>query len=1031
MKNLLRSILFAIVVLLSFEKAQASHFAAADIYYEYLTPLEYKVHLILYRDCKPGNAGFGGSVGITISSSCTPTQQLTLDTMEYGAQFNVSALCPGIPSWCINPSSIFPAYDAYHYSKTVTLPTTCVDYRFSWTSCCRNAAVSNLNPNQGSIYVEANLNNVVRAINSSPVLTILPIPYICVNQPTSYLNGPIDPNLDSLVFTATPAYQNNNTQPFNYNAPTSALVPLPVLAGYNVDATTGTVDFTPTTQGVYVLAFTVFEYDKITQQLLGTMQRDVQINVLNCNAPPPTTLAINVGSVVGGVYLGGNPEIITVCPGQFMSFDVIGVSGSGTNSLYSYANNAASCPGSVYFTTPAGGALSPLPGTFQWTPTGADVGDHTLIITFADSTCLATQPIVLKAYKVVLIKVLSSVDAGPDIPFCLGGDSITIPATGPTTTTMWSWSEINGTLPVPGMGNTMVQNPKVAPTQNTTYVVTTDALAACKNKDTVTVYIDTSVKVTPLSTPQILCEPGYVTLSATPTGVPPIYKCGQQNVPSTGPAVPYTLGTGVTSNVSITPFNGAYAGARVQMLYTVAELNAAGMTGVGLIESLNFDIINKLSTAGFNMSVKLGCTNLGVLNDYFPQNLMTEVYQNPSYVTALGVNNIPFQTPFLWDGTKNIVVEVCFFNGNNLQPGLDQVYSSVTGTNQYYSRTSNFGGCNIPVVPGTSGINNPTTRPNIVFNTAPVPASAWEYKWIPGTLIDDSNKQVTLAYVNQNTTFTVETIGGNDCKVRGSIDVTLSTHDVNAYPEDTTICFNDGFVPRVVGFGTAPSATYAWFDGNGGTSGLSCTNCIDPTITPTTVGVNKYYVIRTDSYGCIDVDTVTILVNPKPSINITNGDSVFIKYGQSVNLFATGGVKYSWSPLWGLSNPHISNPVATPTESTLYIVNGMDINGCGDIDSIYIKVDYNDNLFVPSAFSPNGDGKNDVFKVENLTFQNVQEFRVYNRWGQEVFSANDNRGWDGTFKGVIQSNATFYYLIKVAIPTGDVLTFKGDVTMIK
>jgi gliding motility-associated-like protein len=96
-----------------------------------------------------------------------------------------------------------------------------------------------------------------------------------------------------------------------------------------------------------------------------------------------------------------------------------------------------------------------------------------------------------------------------------------------------------------------------------------------------------------------------------------------------------------------------------------------------------------------------------------------------------------------------------------------------------------------------------------------------------------------------------------------------------------------------------------------------------------------------------------------------------------------------------------------------------------------VDIDYHDNLFIPTAFTPNGDGKNDIFRIGNLTFQKVQEFRILNRWGQEVFSATDNRGWNGFFKGKPQDAATFYYLIRVAYPDGATKMFKGDVILVR
>jgi len=168
-----------------------------------------------------------------------------------------------------------------------------------------------------------------------------------------------------------------------------------------------------------------------------------------------------------------------------------------------------------------------------------------------------------------------------------------------------------------------------------------------------------------------------------------------------------------------------------------------------------------------------------------------------------------------------------------------------------------------------------------------------------------------------------------------------------------------------------------------------------------------------------------------PVVNILNNDTT-IKYGQSIQLLVSGAYLYSWYPVSTLSNPNIVNPYATPTEPTLYYVYGLGENGCRNIDSVRINIDYRDNLFVPSAFTPNGDGKNDVFRIANITFQKLQEFRIFNRWGQEIYSTTDpKKGWDGAWKGVPQDMGSYQYLIRVAYPDGYIETYKGDVTLVK
>lgn len=206
MKKFYQILLLTAVLLGSVYQSNATHVAAADIYYEYLAPLTYRIHLILYRDCKPGNAGLSGISTMTVSSAtCNQSLPLTLDTNGNDTRHIYGDLCPNIDNWCVNPASIFPGYEEWHYDTVVVLPMACTDWKFTYNNmCCRNNAISNLTaPGGQGICVSATLNNVLRPINSSAFLSIKPIPYVCVNQPKVYLNGPLDPDLDSLVFVAS------------------------------------------------------------------------------------------------------------------------------------------------------------------------------------------------------------------------------------------------------------------------------------------------------------------------------------------------------------------------------------------------------------------------------------------------------------------------------------------------------------------------------------------------------------------------------------------------------------------------------------------------------------------------------------------------------------------------------------------------------------------------------------------------------------------------------------------------------------
>ena len=208
----------------------------------------------------------------------------------------------------------------------------------------------------------------------------------------------------------------------------------------------------------------------------------------------------------------------------------------------------------------------------------------------------------------------------------------------------------------------------------------------------------------------------------------------------------------------------------------------------------------------------------------------------------------------------------------------------------------------------------------------------------------------------------------------------------------------------------------------------SCWDCGNPVLSPEKT--TTYKVAVYDSVWCIDTLTQVVTVMPLPDIRILNKDTV-VKYGQSIQLLASGGRMYNWTPVASLNNANVSYPVAIPTEPTEFIAAGIGTNGCIARDTLKVDIDYRDNLFIPSGFSPNNDGKNDLFKVSNLTFQRIVEFRVFNRWGQEIFNANDNSGWDGAWKGEEQDMGTYTYQIRIGFPDGYIESYKGVVTLIR
>ena len=1020
--------------------AKASHVAAADIYLDYIgtgpNNLKYKVTLVVFKACEPFNATLGNSEPVTFISSCGGPISRTLPMVQ--GPDTLDQLCANFApvNACRQPGSVWPAFERRVYSDTITLPVACTDWRATWSLCCRNSGVTNLNNPAGyNSYVETMINNVAKWNNSTPRFMIDPIPYLCLNQPAFFLNGPLDPDNDSMeTINAQPLDNANTVVP--YQGPYNLANPFNSPTGYLVNPNTGTAYFTPSATGKFGIAFKCSDYDRSTGTLLSYIMRDVQVSVLNCNAAPPFIDTIPQDLSTNWVPTPPTGGYILACPGVPLTFKISGLSNTVSNSVFLTSNNLTVAPGSIFGVVGQGGN-NPV-GSFSWTPTGNDIGDYTFIFTAKDSTCNNNQPIVLKNYFVAFVKVLAGVDAGPDGRICeIGGTPWQFNVNGPPTA-KYIWTALDGSAPI-GLSNDTIPNPTAYPPYNFTYVVAApNIISACKNKDTVQVYIDTSNAVIASPHDYVMCRPGYFTLDAQGIGLPPLenLECGTTDIKNCLVedtlivSSQYSGGTPIQSNV-FTPFPAERTG-RMQFLLTKADLFAYGVRA-GTIRGLAFDVFGPPTPASYtynNFTISLKCTDRRTLSAATGglENGMTLVYTAPAGVpVTMGWNQFTFDTPYSLDSTKSLIIEICY---NNTTPATAAATVNAVNTNsqQMVYTFTNSGNTSICQNPGIAAATQYTNaRPNIRLNYCPADTVAFPYTWYPGDYLSDSTSKSPLAYVPQSTKYYVTTIGRNGCTVLDSVDITVPVHNYDVWPRDTTICVGSSF--KMIASGDFTQVKWYETDSYNAATSLDCDDCKEPIATPL---VNtRYYVVMTDKDGCSDTMIVNSEVREVPDVQIINRDTV-LKYGQSIQLLASGAFLYSWNPISTLSNPNIVNPIATPTEPTTYHVFGLAENGCRNEDSVRINIDYRDNLYVPSAFTPNGDGKNDVFRVSNITFQKLQEFRVFNRWGQEIFSTTDaNKGWDGSWKGVPQDMGSYQYLIRVAYPDGYIETYKGNVTLIR
>ena len=159
---------------------------------------------------------------------------------------------------------------------------------------------------------------------------------------------------------------------------------------------------------------------------------------------------------------------------------------------------------------------------------------------------------------------------------------------------------------------------------------------------------------------------------------------------------------------------------------------------------------------------------------------------------------------------------------------------------------------------------------------------------------------------------------------------------------------------------------------------------------------------------------------------------------QSVNLNAvstTSGLSYNWTPTAGLNNPSISSPSATPSQSTIYTVTITDALGCSNTDTVSVIVQTitcnEPEIYIPNAFTPNGDQNNDRMYVRGNTIRELT-FRIYNRWGEKVFESNSTAiGWDGTVNGKAATPAVYTYYVEAICYDNQRFFKKGNISLIR
>lgn len=304
------------------------------------------------------------------------------------------------------------------------------------------------------------------------------------------------------------------------------------------------------------------------------------------------------------------------------------------------------------------------------------------------------------------------------------------------------------------------------------------------------------------------------------------------------------------------------------------------------------------------------------------------------------------------------------------------------------------------------------------------------YQWSPATGLSSTTVKYPMASPLNNITYTI-TANLGKCQAKTSENIKVVAYPKANVGADTTICF-DGTASL---HGIITGSSFTWAPAFNLTNAATLQPVTNPTFS------TAYILTVMDTLGCPKPFSDTVLVSVLPQILLSAGNDTVVVIGEPLQLHAvssdSASLNYSWVPASWLSSASIDNPIAiissSSVDSIIYTVTAQNAIGCYATDNIKVLVyKTKPDIFMPNAFSPNADGKNDVIRPIFVGIAGIDYFRVFNRWGQMIFSTTQYaKGWDGIIGGKTQDPGTFVYIVQAKDYTGRTIFKKGSFVLVK
>ena len=301
------------------------------------------------------------------------------------------------------------------------------------------------------------------------------------------------------------------------------------------------------------------------------------------------------------------------------------------------------------------------------------------------------------------------------------------------------------------------------------------------------------------------------------------------------------------------------------------------------------------------------------------------------------------------------------------------------------------------------------------------------FKWTPKPTLNFDTVRTPIATPTDTTKYYVTAKWGI-CTRNDSITVNVKHKPVANAGKDTTVCYKTNATLFGSASNLSGTVNFAW-------SPPDSLNTPNTAITIVRLDTTRQFTLTvTDNYGCNFSVTDSVIVTMQPELVAFAGNDTNAILGRQHQLLATGrnATDFVWSPAGPLNNPFIANPKAIIYNDTYFYVRITDAIGCTDEDTLFVKAYEGPTYYLPNAFTPNGDGLNDIFFPTPVGIRSTEYFRIFDRFGAVMYQTREwMKGWDATLKGKPASSGTYVWMIKGIDVNGSVVEMKGTVILLR